>query len=148
MKNIKIIHGPNLNLLGKREVEIYSKITLDEINTKIIKHCKNKNINIEIFQSNHEGEIIDFIHQDHENFDGIVINPAGLTHYSISLRDAITAVNTTTIEVHLSNIFAREEFRAKSVISPVADGVISGLAYHGYLYAIDALLDIIKKGEK
>ena len=140
-----VLHGPNLNLLGQREPEVYGNKTLKEINDEICIYSKKIGLNIDIFQSNHEGEIVDFIHDDNQNCSGMVINPAALTHYSISLRDAIAAVNIPTLEVHLSNIYNREQIRSKSVISPVVRGTISGLGYRGYLYALDFLSKIIEK---
>lgn len=145
METIKVIHGPNLNLLGEREPEIYGLHNLEEINQKIADYGSEIGVDLSFFQSNHEGEIIDFIQKDYKNTAGLVINPAGLTHYSISLRDAIVAVELPTVEVHLSNIYSREEIRTSSVISPVVEGVISGLGYQGYLYAVNALLKIIKE---
>ena len=135
-----IIHGPNLNLTGKRETEIYGKSTLGDIN-RMIKDWADKNkVEVEIFQTNHEGEIIDKIHSAVGNTDFIVINPGAFTHYSIAIRDAISAVEIPTVEVHLSNIHARESFRSKSVIAPVCRGQISGFGPKGYLIALEGLL--------
>ena len=135
-----IIHGPNLNLTGKRETEIYGKSTLDDIN-RMIKEWADKNkVEVELFQSNHEGEIIDKIHSAVGNTDFIVINPGAFTHYSIAIRDAISAVEIPTVEVHLSNIQARESFRSKSVIAPVCRGQISGFGPKSYLIALEGLL--------
>ena len=135
-----IIHGPNLNLTGKRETEIYGKSTLDDIN-RMIKDWADKNkVEVEIFQTNHEGEIIDKIHSAVGNTDFIVINPGAFTHYSIAIRDAISAVEIPTVEVHLSNIQARESFRSKSVIAPVCRGQISGFGPKSYLIALEGLL--------
>ena len=145
MKKIKLIHGPNLNLLSQRETDIYGKKTLRDINKKILNYSQELNFEIKIFQSNNEGEIIDFIQKEYKKYDGIIINPAALTHYSIALRDALLAVNLPTIEIHLSNIYARENFRKKSVISPVVNGVISGFGYKGYLYALNAISKIINE---
>ena len=114
MRKILIIHGPNLNMLGKRKPEIYGNLTLEEINREIGDFSRNQNIEVNIIQSNKEGDIIDAIHNA-EDYDGIVINPGGYTHTSVAIRDAIEAVGIPTIEVHLSNIFAREKFRQKSV---------------------------------
>jgi len=134
-----IIHGPNLNLTGKRETEIYGKGTLGDIN-RMIKDWADKNkVEVEIFQSNHEGEIIDKIHSTVGNTDFIVINPGAFTHYSIAIRDAISAVETPAIEVHLSNIHARESFRLKSVIAPVCKGQISGFGPKSYILALESL---------
>ena len=136
---VLIIHGPNLNLTGKRETEIYGKSTLDDIN-RMIKEWSDKNkVEAEIFQSNHEGAIIDKIHSAEGNADFIVINPGGFTHYSIAIRDAISAVEVPTVEVHLSNIYAREYFRSKSVIARVCKGQISGFGPRSYILALESL---------
>lgn len=140
MKKILIIHGPNLNRTGFREIEQYGKITLKEINSKIINFSINHNIAVEIFQNNGEGTIIDKIEISAGKIDGLIINPGAYTHYSYAIRDAIVALNIPTIEVHISNIYAREEFRKKSVIAPVCIGQISGFGYNSYLFAIQALL--------
>ncbi|NMA86539.1 MAG: type II 3-dehydroquinate dehydratase [Tissierellia bacterium] len=139
--NVLIIHGPNLDILGKRDKNIYGKFNLEEINSLIENRAKEQNINVEFFQSNFEGEIIERIHETMEdNTDGIIINPAAFTHYSIAIRDAIEAIDTPVIEVHLSNIYNREEFRNKSVIAPVCMGQIAGFGYNSYLLALDALV--------
>ena len=136
---VLIIHGPNLNLTGKRETEIYGKNTLDDIN-RMIKDWADKNkVEVEIFQSNHEGAIIDKIHSAEGNADFIVINPGAFTHYSIAIRDAISAVEIPTVEDHLSNIHARESFRSKSVIAPVCKGQISGFGPKSYILALESL---------
>lgn len=140
MKKILIIHGPNLNRTGFREIEQYGKTTLKEINSKIINFSINHNIAVEIFQNNGEGTIIDKIEISAGKIDGLIINPGAYTHYSYAIRDAIVALNMPTIEVHISNIYAREEFRKKSVIAPVCVGQISGFGYNSYLFAIQALL--------
>lgn len=144
MLEIAVIHGPNLNMLGSREPEIYGSMTLDKLNKSIKKYSAELNIAVSIFQSNHEGEIVDFIHKGYNKYKGIVINPGGLTHYSIVLRDALVGVKLPVIEVHISNIYQREEFRRSSVIAPVAVGQISGLGTSAYLYALDALTNIVK----
>ncbi len=138
---ILVIHGPNLNLLGEREPEIYGRITLNELNKKILEHARSRNVKVRIFQSNHEGEIIDFIHENRHWAQGIVINPAALTHYSYALRDAIAAVAIPTVEVHLSNIHKRENFRKLSVIKPLCLSQISGQGEKSYLRGIDILLN-------
>ena len=143
MKEVAVIHGPNLNMLGRREPEIYGYLTLDDLNKKIQEQGEKLKLSLTIFQSNHEGEIVDFIHEGYNKYKGIVINPGGLTHYSIVLRDALVAVKVPVIEVHISNIYQREEFRHHSVIAPVALGQISGLGTDGYLYALEALSKII-----
>lgn len=134
---ILVIHGPNLNFLGTREPETYGYLTLDNINEKIRKKSNELAIEIEIFQSNHEGNIIDKIHENYNKADYLIINPGAFTHYSIAIRDAILAVQIKTIEVHLSNVHAREDFRKHSVISDIAVGQICGLGYRGYLFALD-----------
>lgn len=143
MKEVAVIHGPNLNMLGRREPEIYGYLTLDDLNKKIQEQGEKLKLSLTIFQSNHEGEIVDFIQEGYNKYKGIVINPGGLTHYSIVLRDALVAVKVPVIEVHISNIYQREEFRHHSVIAPVAFGQISGLGTDGYLYALEALSKII-----
>lgn len=144
-KRVLVIHGPNLNLIGQREPEIYGKISLADLDEDIRKHASKLGLETRIFQSNHEGQIIDCIHEHHNWATGIVINPGGLTHYSISLRDALSGVRLPVVEVHLSNIFSREEFRRHSVISDVVVGVISGFGGMGYLLALDAVNDLLEK---
>jgi 3-dehydroquinate dehydratase-2 len=142
---ILIIHGPNLNLLGRREPEIYGSDTLDQINARIHDHASSKNITVDFFQSNSEGEIINRIHSAAEDggetFDALVINPGAFAHYSYAIRDAIQGTGLPAIEVHLSDIYARESFRSNSVIAPVCRDQITGLGYRGYLQAIDALVE-------
>ena len=138
MKRILVINGPNLNLLGIREKSVYGNETLESISLMMTEEAKNLNIQLNFVQSNHEGEIIDRIHDARGNFDAIIINPGAYTHYSIAIRDAVKAVEIPTIEVHLSNIHAREEFRSKSVIAPVCIGQISGLGSIGYMLALKA----------
>jgi len=143
---ILIVHGPNLNMLGIREPNIYGSETLTTINEAITQHALNKNKEIEchFFQSNHEGALIDEIHKAFvDGFAGIVINPGGLTHTSVALRDAISAVALPTVEVHLSNVHAREEFRHHSFIAPVAIGQIAGFGSKGYLMAVDGVIDCL-----
>ncbi len=146
MIKIAVIHGPNLNFLGLREPEVYGQKNLDQINQQIEEKASNLKVEVEIFQSNYEGEIVEFIQQGYSEHRGIIINPAGLTHYSIVIRDALAAVQLPIIEVHISNIYQREDFRHKSVIAPIASGQISGLGPGGYLYALDAITKIIKRG--
>jgi len=142
-KKVLVIHGPNLNLLGKREVSIYGKTTLEELNILLKKEAKKLNLSLEIFQSNSEGEIVNKINSSLGKVDFIIINPAAYTHTSIAIRDALLSVEIPIIEVHLSNIFSREEFRKKSLISDVAKGVISGLGIHSYLLALKAVKALI-----
>ena len=136
---IFVINGPNLDMLGKREPEIYGRDTLESINAELADYCRGKDIEPEFFQSNSEGALIDFIHSARGNADGIVINAGAYTHYSIAIRDAIAAVELPCVEVHLSNVHKREEFRHKSVISAVCTGVICGFGKYVYRLAIDAL---------
>jgi 3-dehydroquinate dehydratase, type II len=138
VKKILIINGPNLNLLGTREKGVYGCSTLAEIGAMVNKESQSQDMDIDFVQSNHEGEIIDCIHDARGKFDIIIINPGAYTHYSIAIRDAIKAVEIPTIEVHLSNIHAREEFRSKSVIAPVCVGQISGFGAYSYLVALKA----------
>ncbi|MDP7420462.1 MAG: type II 3-dehydroquinate dehydratase [bacterium] len=142
---IMVVHGPNLNLLGKREQNLYGNDTLDDIHHELDKVAKRLSIELAFFQSNHEGEIIDFIHRGMTISAGLVINPGGLTHTSVCLRDAIKAVTIPAVEVHLSNIYAREEFRHHSLISPVCIGVIAGFGMMGYLYGLEALMFWLKQ---
>jgi len=145
LKKIAVIHGPNLNFLGMREPEVYGTIKLDFINQEIKRRAEELRLGVDIFQSNHEGEIVDYIQQGYNNLNGIIINPGGLTHYSIVLRDALVSVKLPVIEVHISNIYQREEFRHISVIAPIAIGQISGLGPGGYLYALEAMFKIIEE---
>ena len=140
--NIKIFNGPNLNLLGKRNKNIYGKETLNEIQNWVEIKIDNKHL-IEWFQSNHEGKIIDEMHRSIDSCEGIIINPGAFTHYSYAIRDAIESVDIPTVEVHLSNINKREEFRKKSVIKDVCIGQITGLGKSGYLDAV-RMLDAYK----
>lgn len=141
MDSIRIIHGPNLNLLGKRDPKHYGTLTLEEINREIRAFAAAKKINVEIIQTNHEGEIIESI-QDSGGLTGIIINPGGFTHSSVAIRDAIEAVDVPVIEVHLSNISGRESFRRQSLIAPVCIGQISGFGYQSYILALDYFYQI------
>jgi len=138
---VLVVHGPNLNLLGTREPEVYGTATLEEINGDLTAAAKEWGAEVEFFQSNHEGALVDRIQEAQSWADGILINPAGLTHTSVSLRDALVATELPIVEVHLSNIFAREEFRRHSFISPIAIGVICGFGPMGYGLALNALLE-------
>lgn len=137
---ILIIHGPNLNMLGRREQSVYGKKTLDEINALLNDKAHALNVEVVIFQSNHEGALIDFVQEQADSAHGIVINPGALTHYGYSLRDALVDSKLPIIEVHLSNIYRREEWRARSVIAPIAEGQISGLGWRGYSAALQVLV--------
>ena len=141
---IMVIHGPNLNMLGKREVAIYGSQTLEEIDRLLEKRAQELGVELVTFQSNSEGSLIDFIQRQASSVQGIIINPGALTHYGLSLRDALAGVGLPLIEVHLSNIYAREEWRAKSVIAPIAKGQISGLGWRGYLAALNILAAELK----
>ena len=146
MKKILVIHGPNLDLLGRRETNIYGKTSLGEINALLKKYAQKEKVSVEFLQSNHEGEIVDAIGQAKKNkFSAILINPAAYTHTSVAIRDAVAAVNLPTVEVHLSNIYAREEFRHTSLIAPVAVGQVSGFGVHSYLLGLQAAINLIKK---
>lgn len=145
---VLLIHGPNLNLLGIREKNIYGKENFHTVNEKILKEGERLEIDIEIFQSNHEGAIIDKLHEAIGNIDCIIINPGAYTHYSYAIRDAIAGINIPTIEVHLSNIHNREEFRKNSVIAPVCVGQIAGFSYHSYLLALRGAKDVIGHKEE
>ncbi len=138
---VLVVHGPNLNLLGTREPGIYGSTTLEEINGDLASTAKRFGAELEFFQSNHEGALIDRIQEAASWADGILINPGGLTHTSVSLRDALVATGLPVVEVHLSNIFAREEFRHRSLVSAIAVGVVSGLGPTGYRLALEALFD-------
>jgi 3-dehydroquinate dehydratase II len=140
---ILVINGPNLNLLGKREPTIYGSGNLTDLETQCKGWGEELTTTVDCRQSNHEGVILDWLHSaEQEGFEGIVINPGGLSHTSVALRDAIAAINVPVIEVHLSNIYAREDFRHHSYISAVCEGVISGLGFQGYKAAIHALKTI------
>ena len=145
MIKILVIHGPNLNLLGKREPEIYGKVTIEGINRKLNAIAKKKKITLEIFQSNHEGEIVDKIGGAKDKYKALLINPAAYTHTSVAIRDAISAVNIPAVEVHLSNIYAREDFRRNSLMASVVKGQISGFGIDSYLYGFDAAINLAKK---
>ena len=145
MKKILVIHGPNLNLLGQREKNIYGPTTLKTINKKLQEIAAENKVELQIMQSNHEGEIVDVVGQAKTNgFGAILINPAAYTHTSVAIRDAIAAVEIPAVEVHLSNIYAREEFRHKSLISPVAHGQITGFGVNSYYLGLRAAIGLLR----
>ncbi|MFC4769136.1 type II 3-dehydroquinate dehydratase [Effusibacillus consociatus] len=145
MAQIVVIHGPNLNLLGQREPEIYGTSTLEDINRQLTELGNQHSVELEFFQSNHEGQIIDRIHSAIGSAEGILINPGAFTHYSIAIRDALSAVPIPAVEVHLSNIHAREEFRKLSVVAPVAVGQISGFGIQSYELGLLALVGHLQR---
>lgn len=137
---IIVINGPNLNMLGKREPTIYGNDTLEDLE-KYIKNEFKEKVNIEFFQSNYEGAIIDMLHKANDEFDGVVINPGAFTHYSYAIHDAIKSIKTKVVEVHISNIHQREEFRQKSVTASACIGQISGFGFYGYILGINAIIN-------
>lgn len=141
---ILILHGPNLNLLGTREPEVYGSLTLDDINSRLIELGRELNVEIKCLHSNHEGALIDALQDARTWAGGVVLNPGGYTHTSIALRDAISAIQIPVVEVHLSNVYAREEFRHKSLISGVCKGKISGFGWHSYTLGLRALIEILE----
>lgn len=136
---VLVIHGPNLNLLGRRETDVYGSLSLEDINRQLQEKAGALGLELEIVQTNHEGVMVDTIQKAMQGYGGIVINPAAFTHYSVAVRDALAAVPVPAVEVHLSNIYSREEFRCHSVVAPVAKGQISGLGPQGYLLALEAV---------
>ena len=146
--NIIVINGPNLNLLGEREHSQYGSVTYDELKNNCLKYSKTLAINIEFTQSNIEGEIVTIIQEAKKKYDGLIINAAGFTHTSVSIRDALSIFKKPIIELHISNIYKREEFRHKSMISAVVKGVICGLGANGYILAINAMHELLKDGNR
>ena len=148
MNNIIIVNGPNLNLLGEREQSQYGSITFDQLKKKCTEHSKKIGINATFFQSNIEGEIVNKIQEARKSHDGIIINAAGYTHTSVSILDALLTLKIPIVELHISNIHKREEFRHKSLISDVVTGIICGLGTNGYILAINAMHELLKNGNR
>ena len=147
MKKILIINGPNLNLLGNREKKFYGDTSLERIRSICEKKCAENQMEMEFYQSNHEGELLEKIHSVQNDYEGIIINPAAYTHTSIALLDALRATTKPKIEVHISNIYAREDYRRKSITSEAVNGVICGFGEFGYLLAIEAIKKLIYKDQ-
>jgi 3-dehydroquinate dehydratase II len=147
MRSILVLHGPNLNLLGIREPDIYGKLDLAEIDRRLVAEGESLGISVRTFQSNSEGALIDALHESRRWAGGVVFNPGGYTHTSVALRDAVVAIGIPVIEVHLSNVQAREEFRRLSLIAPVCIGSIAGFGWRSYLLALQALNEIVKPVE-
>ena len=143
---IIVLHGPNLNLFGRREPHIYGSTTLAQINDKLAVLASELGVTLETIQSNHEGDLVDFFHKNIDLAQGALLNPAGLTQHGVSLHDAIKAMPFPTLEVHMSNIAAREEWRTHSIISPAVRGTVQGLGYHSYLAALRGLVDLLRDG--
>lgn len=147
MVKILVLHGPNLNLLGIREPEIYGDMSLDELNDHLVDLGNQNNAEVRTFQSNHEGELIEAIQEARNWADGVVFNPAGYTHTSVALRDTVAGIGLPVIEVHLSNVESREEFRHRSLIAPVCAGKISGFGWRSYSLSIRGLIEILTESE-
>lgn len=145
---IALINGPNLNLLGSREPDIYGPHTLADIEERSARRAAELGVEMVCFQSNHEGEIIDFIQKQGAEAEGFIINPGAFTHYSIAIRDALASVAKPVVEVHLSNIYGREEFRRTSVIAEIALGQVSGLGWRGYVLALEALTELLEEKKR
>lgn len=145
---VLLINGPNLNMLGRRQPEIYGKMTLQDIVDKVSKRAGELNVEIVPFQSNHEGAIVDFLQENGPGADGVLINAGALTHYGLTLRDAFEAVQKPFVEVHISNVHAREEFRHHSVLADIAVAQVAGLGWRGYIAALDSLVAILNERQK
>ncbi len=145
MTKILLLHGPNLNLLGTREPEVYGSMTLDDVNEKIVAAGKTRGVEVKPYQSNHEGALVEALHEARSWADGVLFNPGAYTHTSIALRDAIAGTQLAVVELHLSNVHAREEFRHKSMLAPVCLGQISGFGWRSYLLGLEAILGHLDK---
>lgn len=141
---ILLINGPNLNTLGQREPEVYGKLSLEEIEQRVSARAKELGVEVRAFQSNHEGAIVDYLQKEAPSADGIILNGGALTHYGLSLRDALAGAGRPAIEVHISNIYTRERFRRRSLTAEVCRGVITGLGWFGYIAALEALVELLK----
>lgn len=148
MSKVRVLHGPNLNLLGDREPGVYGSVSLEEIDLRIAEYADRKGLQVEISQFNSEGELVEAIQRTKDTADAIVINPGAYTHYSLAIRDAIAAVRIPAVEVHLSNILAREDFRKESVIAPVCVGQISGFGPTSYLLGLQAVKDYLESADR
>lgn len=142
---ILVLHGPNLNLLGTREPDVYGSMTLDDINSKLIELGRELGAEVTCLQSNHEGALIDALHEARTWADGVVFNPGGYTHTSVALRDAVSAIQIPVVEVHLSNVYAREEFRHTSMLSAVCKGKVTGFGWRSYALGLRALVDLLRE---
>ena len=142
---VLVLHGPNLNLLGTREPEVYGSMTMEDINSKLVEQGRGLGVDIRCQQSNSEGALIDILQEARAWADGVIFNPGGYTHTSVALRDAISSISIPVVEVHLSNVYAREEFRHKSLLSAVCKGKITGFGWHSYALGLQALVDILSE---
>lgn len=147
MAIVFVLHGPNLNLLGTRQPELYGSETLDKINQRLVEAGKKQGVEIQTYQSNSEGGLIDILHKAGNEADGVIINPGGYTHTSVAIRDAVAAIGIPAIEVHLSNVYAREKFRKSSMLSPVCAGKIVGFGWLSYQLALQAFVEILDSSE-